>query len=232
MDDRLLVKAWRMIGLNRQKLIAWPRKYLWNAPRGLFYKLTRDSDAMMRAFINGKSVALVGNAQSLLGAGLGTRIDQHDVVIRMNKGFVTDPASQGTRTDIVTLTPELTEADVVEKFKPKLFLFLIHRLRHFNIKTPENLKRTAFYAHRYWFADRTKIGRRPSSGYMMISYLLRLNCAKDITLYGFDFGKTPTFYNPVGYQTPHDFHAEGRIIREYVKSGKINLSSPFTGQHG
>ena len=67
---------------------------------------------------------------------------------------------------------------------------------------------------------------------MMISYLLRLNCANDITLYGFDFGKTPTFYNPVGYQTPHDFHAEGLIIQEYVKSGKINLSSPITGQHG
>jgi len=209
--------------MTAAKLRLWPRKYLIQAPRGMFYRITRKSDQMMRAFIEGKSIAVVGNAQSLFGAGLGPQVDQHDVVIRMNKGFITDPVSQGHRTDIVSLTPELSEVETIERFDPTLFLFLIHRVRHFNLYRPETIKRTAFYAWRYWLSDRNQIGRRPSSGFMMISYLLRLNCAKNITLYGFDFGKSQTFYNPADYKTPHNYTREGEIIKRWEQDGKLTI---------
>lgn len=87
------------------RLAAWPRKYLYQAPRGWVLKLTSRSNARMRAELAGQSVAVVGNAKSLLAADLGPQIDAHDVIIRLNKGFVQVPAAQGQRTDMVGLTP-------------------------------------------------------------------------------------------------------------------------------
>ena len=75
-------------------------------------------------------------------------------------------------------------------------LFLIPRLRHLRIYRPQNVAKLVFYARRYWLQDRNLIGRRPSSGFMAISYLLRLDAAKSITLYGFDFGATGTTTTP------------------------------------
>lgn len=212
--------------MNWVKIAAWPRRYLYQAPRGWFYRMALPSDQRLRDMIAGKSVAVVGNAQSLFGAGFGPEIDAHDVIIRMNKGIVNDPASQGTRTDIVTLTPELTEAETRTAFHPKLYVFLIHRLRHFRYSDAQTLDTMVMYALRYWMADQRMIGRRPSSGFMMISYLLRLNCAAQITLYGFDFGNSATFYNPVGYKTPHNFSKEGEIIQRWIAEGRLTLRRP------
>jgi hypothetical protein len=42
---------------------------------------------LLREIVDGKSVALVGNAVSLANANKGVEIDMHDVVIRMNLGI-------------------------------------------------------------------------------------------------------------------------------------------------
>lgn len=207
------------------RLAAFPRKYLWQAPWGFFFKLTRNSDAMLGAMIAGRSVAVVGNAKSLLDTDFGPLIDAHDVVIRLNKGFVVDATAQGSRTDLVGITPELTEDETASRFTPQAFVMLTPKMRHYAFKRAENIRRTIFYAWRYWLADRTLIGRRPSSGYMMISYLLRLDRAVSITLYGFDFGATQTYYNPDGYRTPHDYAAERAIILDWAAQGRLTIRS-------
>ncbi len=202
---------------------AFPRKYLWQAPRGFFFKLTRNSDAMLRAMIAGRTVVVVGNAKSLLDTDFGPAIDAHDVVIRLNKGFVVKPECQGGRTDLVGLTPELTEDETASRFAPQAYVMLTPKMRHYGFRHPDNIRRTIFYAWHHWLADRNRIGRRPSSGYMMISYLLRLNSAASVTLYGFDFGATETYYNPVGYQTPHDYAAERAIILDWAAKGRLKI---------
>lgn len=45
--------------------------------------------------LDGKSVAIVGNSMSLLSHRYGDLIDGHDIVVRMTKGFPTDPAASG-----------------------------------------------------------------------------------------------------------------------------------------
>lgn len=206
-----------------ERIRSFPRRYLWQAPRGLYYKLTRNSDARMRDAIVGRSVALIGNARSLLERDFGTQIDGADIVIRLNRGFVVVPEAQGTRTDIISLTPTLSEGEIEEHFDPRYMVLLTPKLRHLLISRAQNLRKVLFYAHRYWVADRQKIGRRPSSGYMMLSYLLRIDAAASITLYGFDFGATETYYNPAGYQTPHDFAAEARIILAWEAEDRITI---------
>ncbi len=205
------------------KLSAWPRRYLWQAPRGWVLKLTRNSDARMREAVRGKSVCIVGNAKSLLTTDYGAEIDAHDIIVRLNKGFVTTPAAQGTRTDMVGLTPELTEAETAEKFQPRYFLMLIPKMRHYRFYGRDNVRNTLFYRFRDWLDDRNHIGRRPSSGFMAISWMVRLGAANSITLYGFDFGATPTYYNPEGYKTPHNYDREREIVLGWEKEGRIRI---------
>lgn len=205
------------------RLIRYLRRYFVQAPRGWVLKLTRPNNARMRRLIAGKSVVIVGNAQSLFAMTQGAEIDAHDVVIRLNKGFVKTPSAQGTRTDMVGLTPELTEAETIAAFAPATLLMLIPKMRHYHFWRSENVGRTVFYPFRYWLADRNMIGRRPSSGFMAISWLMRLNAAKSVTLYGFDFGATATYYNPEGYKTPHNYPAEAAIVREWVKDGRLTI---------
>ena len=208
------------------RLAAWPRKYLYQAPRGWLLKLTSRSNARMSAQLAGQSVAVVGNAKSLFAAELGAQIDRHDIIIRLNKGFVQAPAVQGTRTDMVGLTPELSEGEVSAHFAPRHMLMLIPKMRHYRIFGRENVKNTLFYPFRWWLADRNLIGRRPSSGFMAISWLVRLGVAREIVLYGFDFGQTPTYYNPVGYKTPHNFAREGQIIMGWQAEGRLRIIRP------
>lgn len=205
------------------KLKTWPQRYLYQAPRGWLLKLTRNSDRKMAGLISGKSVVIVGNAKSLLSTTYGTEIEAHDIVIRLNKGFVTLPEAQGTRTDMVGLTPELSEEETTENFKPSQFLMLIPKMRHYRLFGHDAVRNTLFYNFRNWLADRNLIGRRPSSGFMAISWMVRLGLAKSITLYGFDFGATPTYYNPEGYKTPHNYDREREIVLGWEKQGLLRI---------
>lgn len=54
--------------------------------------------------LSGKTVALVGAADSITGSGSGPEIDSHDVVVRINNGFYIAESMKpdvGTRTDVV-----------------------------------------------------------------------------------------------------------------------------------
>lgn len=209
--------------MNLAKLKSWPRRYLYQAPRGWFLKLTRNSNRLISGIILGRSIAIVGNAKSLLETHHGEQIEAHDIIIRLNKGFVTQPSAQGSRTDMVGLTPELTEAETVAHFVPSYFLMLIPKMRHYKLFGKDAVRNTLFYNFRYWLADRNLIGRRPSSGFMAISWMVRLGQAKSITLYGFDFGATPTYYNPEGYKTPHNYDREREIVLDWERQGLISI---------
>ena len=213
--------------MTLQKLRTWPRRYLFQAPRGWLLKLSRDSDQEIASLISCQSVAVVGNAKSLLTTTFGSDIDAHDIIIRLNKGFVTLPSAQGTRTDMVGLTPELSEDETIARFEPSYFLMLIPKMRHYRLFGKDAVRNTLFYKFRYWLADRNLIGRRPSSGFMAISWMVRLGQAKSITLYGFDFGATPTYYNPVGYKTPHNYDREREIVLDWERKGLIRIVRPI-----
>ena len=107
--------------MNLAKLKTWPRRYLYQAPRGWLLKLTRNSDRKMAELLSGKSIAIVGNAKSILETNYGEKIETHDVIVRLNKGYVTQPNAQGTRTDMVGLTPELSEDETIAHFEPSYF---------------------------------------------------------------------------------------------------------------
>ena len=68
-----------------------------------------------------------------------------------------------------------------------------------------------------------KLGSQPSTGFMAIDICLTAG-AKSIDLFGFDFEETPTFYNPEGYQTAHDYPSEKRIVEEYERCHLLSIN--------
>lgn len=67
------------------------------------------------------------------------------------------------------------------------------------------------------------VGSQPSTGFMAID-LCRESGAKSIDLYGFDFEKTPTFYNPEGYKTMHDYNTEEKYVLKLADLGIVRIN--------
>lgn len=162
--------------------------------------------------IKGKRVAIVGNAESIFSKKNGEDIDNHEFVIRFNKGFIFKEKSQGKRTDLLLLACEPTPEEIAS-YNAR---FVCNRSKHYHNKT----KYTITNSQRQIMKN--TIGKQPSTGFMAVDICLNFH-AKSIDLYGFDFEKTPTYYNPVGYVTQHDYSKEEKIIREYEKQGKVRI---------
>ena len=172
-----------------------------------------------------KRVAIVGNATSLLGKGQSEEIDAHDIVIRFNKGFPSKDV--GLNTDIVFLACTLTAEE-------------LHMYRKYNY-TCAFVKRSKLCGNACEYdlhsTDRTRYAQVPcayraktspgklsqaSTGFLAIQFALSTEC-KSIDLYGFDFFKTDTYYNPLGYQTLHNGNKEAEKVLEYEKYGLLKI---------
>ena len=162
--------------------------------------------------ITGKTVAIVGNAQSIFDKANGKAIDDHEVIIRFNRGFVTDEKAQGSKTTILMVACELS---IDEKASYKAFVS-INRSRNTrcgDITIKDEMRQRL----KNW------VGKQPTSGFMAID-ICRTAKAKQIDLYGFDFEKTKTFYNPDDYQTWHDYKTEEKIVTEMAKQGVLTIN--------
>lgn len=161
----------------------------------------------LKTLLKGKSVAIVGNSSNILKKTQGKAIDAHDVVIRFNKGFPNDKV--GHKTTLLFLACTLTP----EEMKSYNARYTIRRSKlcqnacDFNVTS----------------IDRARLkqnGGQPSTGFLAVDFALGCNCKK-IDLYGFDFFKSPTYYNPVGYQTLHNGNKEQERILELEKGGLV-----------
>ena len=164
--------------------------------------------------IKDKNVAIVGNAQSLFNYKDGAEIDKADFIIRFNRGFITRPECQGSRTDLLILAIELSN-DLIDSYNAK---YVVNRC-----SMRVNKERACgFFEKRVKLALRSFFGAKPSSGYIAIDFCLFAG-AKSITLFGFDWERTPTFYNPKEYKSPHAYSKEENEVRNFVKIGKVKI---------
>ena len=164
--------------------------------------------------IQGKNVAIVGNAQSLFEKRYGEDIDDNDFIIRFNKGFITSPECQGTRTNFLILACPLSRKEI-DSYGAE---FVANRSESssYGNKVPYTLGNIERQNMKNF------LGAQPSTGFMAVDIALFFD-AKTINLYGFDWEETPTFYNPKDYKTLHNYKKEKEIIMEYEKIGKINI---------
>ena len=174
---------------------------------------TYEDIRVIRPYIKGKKVAIVGNAKSIFDKRNGKAIDEHDTVIRFNKGFIHDKNVQGSFTTMVFLACNLASYEL-QGYKAKFF---INRSNHYYNPTALRVAN----GDRKFLANR--LGAQPSTGFMVIDICLRFG-AEQIDLYGFDFGETITFYNDPNYVPLHNYKEEGNIVREYEKDGLLTIN--------
>lgn len=162
--------------------------------------------------IEGKRVAIVGNAQSLFEKSYGREIDKYDFVIRFNRGFPIRPEKQGSKTSLLILACPLTD-DEIKVFNAD---YVANR--------SESYQSTAdFTINNYdrWLIANS-LGSQPSTGFMAVNICLYFK-AKKITLFGFDFCESPTFYNPPDHVCPHDMKKERDILVGYENVGVLEI---------
>ena len=163
--------------------------------------------------IKGKRVAIVGNAKSQFEKEYGKLIDSYDFVIRFNRGFITKPKSQGTKTSMVILACLLTEKEARDYGAKYIVNRSMNYKNDFADLTIGNLQRAIMASG---------IGAQPSSGFMAVNICLTFG-AKEIALFGFDWGESKTFYNPDNYQTQHNYNKEKDILRGYEGVGMLKI---------
>lgn len=178
------------------------------------------------------SVVLVGNGPSLLGSGLGNKIDSFDWVIRFNKfkvlGHEEDCGSK------LSYWSTFGRGQVPEDgIQPDKIIFL-HGLTENPAIIPRQMWRipSAVFTearedirNASRLADTSKV--IPSSGYVMARYLLGLG-VEHIHLAGFShFSKESSgqhhYWDPKTYGKPkeHDGDAEAALFADLAAEGKI-----------
>jgi hypothetical protein len=173
----------------------------------------------IKALCRGKRFCLVGNATSILKAEKD--IDAFDIIGRMNRGAPRGKEKFiGSRTDILFLSTRLEVAVIAKEFKPKFVVWMTidswlasEWVRNYAILNP----------WKDWCELYLRIDAKPTTGLMAINFLLKHVEFKDLTIYGFDFFQTPTWYNSQpGYRGPHDAKRDKEAVLGLIE-GRQNV---------
>lgn len=173
------------------------------------------SERLLSHLLDGKSVALVGNAVSLREKAYGAAIDANDIVIRCNRAPIITTRSHGTRTDWIATSIDIPE-DVPRERGARHILWMspkLKRLPPWLFRWPQVFMNTRAGNQR--LAD--QLGSRPSTGAMVIDLLVRSNC-RSVELYGFDFFSGLSLSGVHTRETtPHDFGSEEVWVQQLLE---------------
>ncbi|WCR10741.1 glycosyltransferase family 29 protein [Paracoccus stylophorae] len=164
------------------------------------------------ADLEGRTVALIGNARALTGGDSGARIDAADLVIRINRAPIPAPASHGSRTDWLALATRLNEADRA-RLSPDRILWMSPKRKRLDWRSAAS---PGFYLHPLadYAALRDRLSAPPTTGALTVDLLLRSRL-RSLTLFGFDFFASRSLSGRrSAQQVPHDFAAEAAWVAD------------------
>lgn len=180
--------------------------------------------ASLLAALQGKSVALIGNARSLAGRTEGAAIDGADLVIRINRAPMPSALSHGSRTDWLALATSIG-ADDLDRIRPARLLWMSHKRKRLDWRIATS---PGFYLHPLpdYQRLRDRLKAPPTTGLMMIDLLAASDLAR-LDLYGFDFFTSLSLTGSrTADQVPHDFAAERAFAEALAaRDGRIMLPS-------
>ncbi|PPB82312.1 glycosyl transferase family 29 (putative sialyltransferase) [Albidovulum inexpectatum] len=172
--------------------------------------------------LEGRAVALVGNARSLAAREEGAMIDAADIVIRINRAPMPSARSHGTRTDWLALATSIRPAEL-DRIAPRRILWMSHKRKRLSWRVAHT---PGFYLHPLvdWTTLRDRLGAPPTTGAMMIDLLMRSRL-RMLSLHGFDFFASKSLSGSRdAHQVPHDFAAERRMVEDLIaRDGRVRL---------
>ena len=169
------------------------------------------------------TIAIVGNANSILNHKHGKEIDNHDVVVRSNKGYTRGKTECiGSRTDVLISAYNITNNKISDEYG---YPYLIWA--HYPSQTSNFWKDVAY---QYPDTHRKELKRamgsvfcQPSTGIIALDIVRRWN-PKQIDLYGFDFHASGCWWNKRQDARPHNPALEKQYVMNLIKTeGNIKL---------
>lgn len=178
-------------------------------PRNQIYKTYPEVDANYHQLVNylnsAKRILLLGNAISYQESDHSKFINMFDCVIRINRGVPT--VNTGSRTDVwVCMLPWDEALEDAPKFDPRFIIrfpitktsFLWHESLSRNLVRVNISKEHKTFFHRGHLKPGEEGVRIDSSTGAKVIDFLTHQLGLDITIAGFDFFNTGTFYRPDG----------------------------------
>ena len=168
-------------------------------------------NGVLREYLDGKRIAVVGNGPFEIGKGKGREIDSHDVVIRFNHSVVNSQSSADYGTQTTLWVRNAATAPQFRHFPTARYLFLNEGLERYILPTQyvNALARDAAAMgrvlaapsrHEYQAVCKPFDYTRFTSGFFCIAYLLYLGVPlRSESLYGFAFKEEGlTSYTDIG----------------------------------
>lgn len=181
--------------------------------------------------VAGKSIAVVGNAQSLSSLSLGSEIDSCGIVIRLNAAPVHTTRSHGERTSwlasSIPLSPRRLKA-----LEPERLIWMSPRRRALAFAVYAWRLPMSFYPCEWWHVLAARLGgARPSTGAMVIDLIVRMGGFSELRLFGFDFFQSASLsQRGLSSPPPHDFARERQHVLELLRAEpRIKLVGGSTG---
>tara|TARA_R110000782_G_scaffold137432_1_gene229942 strand:+ start:793 stop:1998 length:1206 start_codon:yes stop_codon:yes gene_type:complete len=180
----------------------------------------------LRNYFQDKTVAVVGNAVALFDGNEGLSIDSHDIVCRFNLGLnqMGPPWSHGVRTDWLVYGEGKWAVNVgVFNTNAKCNFLEVNStpsLRiNYNGHNPINLPRHLKEELMLLYSNDGK-GDKPTTGIIFLYFLTQCN-PKNVSIFGFDFKRTNTYYNMTRKLEKdgrgHNWNKEARYVENYIE---------------
>jgi hypothetical protein len=187
----------------------------------------------MKEWFDQKSVAIVGNAKSIFDNSYGSLIDSHDIVCRINQGAVIlNEKAQGKKTDVFVFSGLKKFKNLITDIGIDKNLFIsarkqneslsIKNLTVYPIEWRNQLKNNLILLDKSFVntghplpGEKGEI-KKPSSGICTLDYVSKFN-PNSVSVFGFDWKASPTYYNQGGYNTSHDWKYEKEYCLEYFQ---------------
>jgi hypothetical protein len=183
------------------------------------------AEASLLAELEGRSVALVGNARGLAQGRHGAEIDAADIVVRMNAAPIPDPLSHGMRTDWLGTSVGIPRSLVADR-APRRLIWVTPRRKRLPYWMARDARFFLYPATRANALART-LGTRPTTGLMLVD-LVMASAARSVTLWGFDFFASQSLSGGrSASEVPHDFSAEAAHVASLAaRDPRVRMGSP------
>jgi len=173
----------------------------------------------IQEYVKDKNVLLVGNNQSLPNTDKSKLIDSYDIVVRMNHA---EPQPNiGKKTDILFTSTKLSNKEILQ-FHSRYLIWMTKSIK----RLPEHLRSCTIHnPPEDWqeLKDLYPNKQLPSTGCIVINFLLKHIEFKSLTIYGFDnFLKSGTWYHGIKNQAWHNGKFEKELMENWFKN-KSNI---------
>jgi hypothetical protein len=174
----------------------------------------------MKEWFEGKIIAVVGNAASLIQQSYGNEIDQAEVVVRINRGgyrFIEYSKQMGTRLDVWCMQNIRQNKAFFEKPHTR-------HVRKMQMDTIDVSPQFVEMANTVFSIDdrntlETNLPKKASTGLRVLYYVAKQN-PKNVFVYGFDWKQSYSWHEKRKC-IAHDFEAEKNYCAKHFFNNEV-----------